>query len=518
MPIDGGPIEQLIVGAHRRRRHHGVESGAQRGSPPGRLVFSVFEDDGHAIYVLDPDRRRRAGAAARQRTRRRCCPGDRCAGGDVAALLADYARGLPAATARPRRRSRTGRKLTLDAIGQPTHRRRQPARRARRRQRVGLLQRHARRPRRSASQAQVGGSLRGLRRPARLRQPPAPLELGGVGRRSRRTASATSRDADDPATGEIAIVSEVIERQTSRGVSRRDRVSVQAVDAVRSVTAARRRSRSRGRSGRRRTTADDAAPDRTSRERELTMADPLYLAQAERGARARHVVLRRDRPDLRRAVAARARAEHRHAAVLDGRSLDWRRYFMPRAAVHDRGARRCTSAATAATASIRSWSICIVGHPEFVHGYGVGSFDAGRVPATASVGAECEVFNNLVGSRMAVGQLRSARAARRACSRASSSTAGCRSTSPPSSTPASPGRARLEPSFAGGDRDSRPQRRRRRPRQRLRPPGRSKSPPRARFDRVDRGLQWQVGMTAGILRTVRRQYEVRRTTECLVEH
>jgi hypothetical protein len=44
------------------------------------------------------------------------------------------------------------------------------------------------------------------------------------------------------------------------------------------------------------------------------------------------------------------------------------------------------------------------GYPEFVHGYGVGSFSAADCTNTGD-GRECSVFRNLIGSRMAVANL-----------------------------------------------------------------------------------------------------------------
>ncbi len=117
MPVDGGPILQLSSFAT------GV-AGITASSPTltasvsGRLAFSVFEDNGHAIYVLDPDKTvstvagesTAAGASL-------AVPG--AAAGEVQRMLADPNRGLPASTVGlnsvPYRQ-----KLTLDMLGQPT--------------------------------------------------------------------------------------------------------------------------------------------------------------------------------------------------------------------------------------------------------------------------------------------------------------------------------------------------------------------------------------------------------------
>jgi outer membrane protein assembly factor BamA len=82
---------------------------------------------------------------------------------------------------------------------------------------------------------------------------------------------------------------------------------------------------------------------------------------------------------------------------------DWRRYFMP----------------------VRPWTIAVrglhygrygrdadddrlidlyAGYPEFVHGYGVGSFSAVEC-LRGSTDGECDVFQNLLGSRMVVANI-----------------------------------------------------------------------------------------------------------------
>lgn len=116
--IDGGPIERLsafstgVAGIT-------TSSPALSASPKtGRLAFSLFQDDGHAIYLLDnssivslvpPDPSDNAAVL----------PGRTSATGDLARLLADPTTGLPklesALVSAPYRR-----KLSLDQVGQPT--------------------------------------------------------------------------------------------------------------------------------------------------------------------------------------------------------------------------------------------------------------------------------------------------------------------------------------------------------------------------------------------------------------
>lgn len=117
MSIEGGPIAQVTSFAT------GV-AGITTSSPAlsaapaaGRLAFSVFEDDGQVIYVLDeahivslvpPDA---SGAGAR-------LAGRASAAGDVERLVNDFTRGLPAPTSRPDSTPYKQR-LLLDAVGQP---------------------------------------------------------------------------------------------------------------------------------------------------------------------------------------------------------------------------------------------------------------------------------------------------------------------------------------------------------------------------------------------------------------
>jgi hypothetical protein len=116
MPIEGGPILQIssfltgVAGITKA-------SPALSASDGGRLAFSVFENNGHSIYVLDQSAvvatvaREAPGQAA-------VLPGRNVAAGDVQRMLADPRRDLPAATfmppSEPYRRG-----LKLETLGQP---------------------------------------------------------------------------------------------------------------------------------------------------------------------------------------------------------------------------------------------------------------------------------------------------------------------------------------------------------------------------------------------------------------
>jgi hypothetical protein len=97
-----------------------ASSPALSAAVTGRLVFSVFEHDGHAIYVLDPDNVV-AMVPPPASSRAALIAGRTTPGGDVQRFLSDPARGLPApeqVSARDAEPYRT--KLLLDFIGQPT--------------------------------------------------------------------------------------------------------------------------------------------------------------------------------------------------------------------------------------------------------------------------------------------------------------------------------------------------------------------------------------------------------------
>ena len=118
MPIEGGPILQLtsvLTGVA------GITSGspALTSAPAtGRLAFSLFEDDGHSLCVLD-EADVVAHVAAEGQGQAALLPGRTTPVGDVQRLLGDASRGLPAQNAAVESTPyRNG--LQLDGIGQPT--------------------------------------------------------------------------------------------------------------------------------------------------------------------------------------------------------------------------------------------------------------------------------------------------------------------------------------------------------------------------------------------------------------
>ena len=119
MPIEGGPVTRLssfLTGV----------AGITASSPAlsiapasGRLAFSVFEDDGHSIYMLEESDLQQTVAPQAAR-RAALLPGRDAATGEVQSLLSDPKRGLPAASLPAATSEKYGRKLKLDMIGQPS--------------------------------------------------------------------------------------------------------------------------------------------------------------------------------------------------------------------------------------------------------------------------------------------------------------------------------------------------------------------------------------------------------------
>jgi len=120
MPIGGGPVEQISwfpTGVA------GITSaspalGASRAT--GRMVFSVFEGDGHGLYVLDePDVV--ALVAPDAETAAAILPGRTTADGDVFRMLQNTGRGLPGVDVTAATPTEPyDRKLGLDFFSQPT--------------------------------------------------------------------------------------------------------------------------------------------------------------------------------------------------------------------------------------------------------------------------------------------------------------------------------------------------------------------------------------------------------------
>ena len=393
MSIDGGPAERLssmVTGIA------GITSSspALSTSADGRLVFSVFEDDGHAIYRLDPEDVRSlvpsvAGSQAA------VLPGRTTAGGDVHALLSNNDRGLPPvgpiAEGQPYKRT-----LALDFLGQPMISAGVTSLGARVVGGISAVFSDMLGDRGLGVQAQVGGTLADfggqlmyINRQRRWNWVASvaavPLSIGYLTRR------------DDPDTGETAI-SEIIERQSVRGFfgsaiyplspSTRFEVSgsAESVSFSRETRTATYEGGTRG------------GFIGSSRET-IPLGPTFYLGQGAAALVRDSALFGATGPifgERSRFEIGRTTGTASYTSVL----TDWRRYFMP----------------------VRPWTIAVrglhvgrygrdaehpqlldlySGYPEFVHGYGIGSFSAVEC-LNGSEGGECDVFRNLLGSRMAV--------------------------------------------------------------------------------------------------------------------
>lgn len=117
MPIEGGPIEQL-TDAPTGVAGITTTSPALSLASTGRLAFSVFEDGGDSIYILDPDQTV-ALVAPQPTTVGAVLAGKAASPGDVERMLDDSARGLPNADVKPASAPAHSH-LKLDALAQPS--------------------------------------------------------------------------------------------------------------------------------------------------------------------------------------------------------------------------------------------------------------------------------------------------------------------------------------------------------------------------------------------------------------
>ena len=397
MPIEGGPVEQLssvLTGVA------GITSSspALSAAASGRLVFSVFEEDGHAIYVLD-----QADIVAMvppaPSTRAAVLAGRTAAGGDVHRYLSDVQRGLPQATETSTSLSEPYKnKLLLDFVGQPTI--------------SGGITEFGGYIAASGSAyfsdmlgdrslgvaAQIGGKLADLGAEVEYRN------------RRHRWNWATSAavlpyrlgywvQQRDPVTGHV-LLSEVIERQISRGAF--GIAAYPLSTATRLEFSGGGRSLSFTREARVRVYDGESGNLLERLETSETLADPLHLAETS-------VALIHDTSFFGATgpiYGARFRLEIgqtlgtlRYSSLL----LDWRRYFMVKRPVTI-AVRGLHFGRYGADAEHPQLVDLYAGYPEFIHGYGYESFAV----ANCSVGQvvqECQVLDTLVGSRMLVGNI-----------------------------------------------------------------------------------------------------------------
>jgi len=404
MSIDGGPVERLSSVPTGIAGITAVSPSLSASAASGRLVFSVFEDDGHAIYALDPADTVALVAPAPTPIAA-VLPGTAPAradgpaspatvGGDVQRLLADPVRGLPAAgataPAEPYRET-----LTLDAIGQPSVG-------------VGVNQFGGTvsgavsaffsdmlgdralgvSGEVSGRLADFGGQLVYVNRRHRWNWAGAlevsPYRIGYLSRR------------DDPAQG-LTSVTETIERQPSRGAF--GFVSYPFNGSTRVEMAGGLHALSFSRQTRTGTYVTATRELLDIVEENVSLGPSLYLAQARTAIVHDTSFFGATSPlygGRYRLEVGRTGGSLSYTTAL----LDWRRYYMP-VEPFTVGLRALHYGRYGRDAENDQLVDLYAGHPEFVRGYGVGSFSAADC-LRGSTGAECGLFRSLIGSRLLV--------------------------------------------------------------------------------------------------------------------
>lgn len=396
MSIDGGPIERLssvptgIAGIT-------ATSPALSMASNGRLVFSVFEADGHAIYRLDPEETVALvpPVATEQAA---VLPGRSVVGGDVHGFLSNTERGLPPVEpireGEPYRRS-----LALDFLGQPVLSTGVSSLGTRVTGGVSAVFSDMLGDRALGMQAQVGGRID---------------DFGGqliyVNRRHRWNWAASiaavplslgylTRE-DNPEAGETNI-NEVIERQTVRGAL------FSAIypfsTSTRFELSGSAESMSFSRETRTATYGGDTGRQLLDVTREREQVGPTLNLAYSAAALVHDTALYGATHPI---FGERARFELGHtvgSVSYTSLLLDWRRYVMPvrPLTVAIRGVHFGRYGRDAEHPQLIPF---YAGYPELVHGYGAGSFSAIEC-LNGNPGDECDVFRNLIGSRLAVANL-----------------------------------------------------------------------------------------------------------------
>jgi Tol biopolymer transport system component len=395
VPIGGGPIEQLSTVPTGIAGITSTSPALSSASVTGRLAFSVFEDDGHTIYTLDPaDIVALVPSPASSQAA--VLPGRTIPAGDVQRLLADAARGLPATVAQesaePYRRT-----LMLDEIGQPTIQ--------------GTVYEGGGTYMQGGMSAffsdMLGDRALGLGVQFGGTMADIGAELLYVSRRHRWNW-ATSVGISPYSIGYLSrtdtpdeiTVREVIQRQictcamgaTTFAFNTSTRLELSGAGQKLSFVSDVRTS-----------VFDPATRQRLSVDVErVEDAAPLYLGVGS-------VALVKDTTysgATAPLMGTRSRFEvgfSRGSLQYQTLLLDWRRYFMPvgpvtiavRGMHYGRYGRNSDSERLIGL---------YAGYPEFVHGYGVGSFSPSECPA-AGGRPECAIFDRLIGSRMAIANI-----------------------------------------------------------------------------------------------------------------
>lgn len=394
MPVDGGPVMRIssfLTGV----------AGITASSPAlslagdGRMAFSVFDHDSHAIYVLDAADVRETVAPPASR-RAALLPGRDTPTGEIQTLIADTARGLPPASVTPPSQL-YARKLKLDMISQPMFS-------------VGV----------SSFGAYVSGSVSasfsdmlGDRSLGMAVSAAGTVQDIGAqvvyANRQHRWNWAAAAQILPYATGFLSFiqsdgihttVSEVLERQTSRGFigtasyPLNQAVRLEVGGAARQLTFSHET---------RTSIYDYNTGDLIDRTRVITpIGNPLYLAEPM-------IALVRD-TSLFGATSpifgGRSRVEVDQSfgdLTYSSLLLDFRQYYMPKKpfTIALRAVHFGRYGPDAENPLLVDY---YAGYPELVHGYYLSGFDATKC-ADPNAGGNCLVYNNLRGSRIAVANI-----------------------------------------------------------------------------------------------------------------
>ena len=395
MPIDGGPIEQVssfLTGVAGITTSSPALSEATRG----RLAFSVFEDDGQSIYVMDPSQMTSlvpppaTGRAA-------LLPGRTQPDGDVARLLGDSARGLPPVKngypSMPNKQ-----RMTLDAIGQPS---------------VGVGA--------TSYGGYIGGSVSflfgdmlgdralGIAASVNGSFSDVGAQLFYTNRRHRWNWAVSVEQVPyrvdflqmvAPAGSDTVQLTEVTQRQTSRGLFGIAAYPLNTATRIEFSGGARQLSFTQELTTGIYDAQSGVLQSRTQSTSEL--AAPMYLAEG--GVALVHdtsffgatspIYGERYRLELDRSLGSL-----RYTGLL----LDWRRYFMPKRP-YTLAFRAMHYGRYGPDSEDPRLIPLYAGYPDLVHGYGFGSFTSADCVVLPN-SSNCTVFQSLMGSRMIVGNV-----------------------------------------------------------------------------------------------------------------
>jgi Tol biopolymer transport system component len=402
MSVDGGPITQLTSFATGIAGITATSPALSMATGTGRLAFSVFEEGGAAVYILD-EADLVSMVSPPLSTRGSLLPSRTTPDGVVQQIVTDFTRGLPAATKPAASEPYPGR-LLLDAVGQPSVT-------------AGV----------SSWGGYVGGSVSALFRDVlgdRIVSTGAQVagtldDLGGwftyISRRHRWNWGMSVEQA--PYRAELLtatrnveqnelVADSVIERQLSRGLFGLAEYPFSQSKRLEFSGGARRLSFSREHrvSTYNLTTGSllGRAHEKASVGRPLNLAEGrvAFVHDTSFFGPTSPIYGRRYRLELAQSVGTL-----RYQTLM----LDARQYLMPVRPVTI-GVRALHFGRYGRDAEDKLLVPLFIGYPEMVHGYGFGSFDPAEctTPDASPTGLEstlCGSLDNLVGSRVAVANI-----------------------------------------------------------------------------------------------------------------